>query len=427
MDNNVLSFERTDSFSISLWVKGTNLLELIGKHAPEQGYWLTFQNTGTLRFFIANGASNRIVVEAASLGTIRTNNTWQHIIVTYDGTSLASGVKIYLNKVLRSLTTVQNNLTNSIIHSEPLTIGAWEDGSFTSDGIIDDVRMYDHVLSQSEVDELYNLAPFIWWKLDETSGTTIFDSRNNTNLTVTNANLSVNWVPGIIDNAFQTDGIDDNAWALSTANNTYGVVVSKSLWVKFTSSLSGIILTKVFRYAGDSVFEIGLSDKISFYVGTTGLQAMQLISSNSYNDGNWHHVVGIRNGDNFKLYVDTVLVGNITKTGVDTGYDNLSSTHRIEIGARRGTLYRKAAAVDQIKIFRKELTTQEIMELYEEGHGPLLCWNYKARYKNSNRLFVANGGGKFPSELKVPSSVDISTGVMMDEGIFIEPNRYKIV
>jgi len=62
---------------------------------------------------------------------------------------------------------------------------------------------------------------------------------------------------------------------------------------------------------------------------------------------------------------------------------------------------------------------------YEEA--PVLCWNYTARYKNSNRLYRANGGGKYPSQLKVPGSVDASTGRMIDEGQLIDPSNYDII
>ena len=40
---------------------------------------------------------------------------------------------------------------------------------------------------------------------------------------------------------------------------------------------------------------------------------------------------------------------------------------------------------------------------------------------------TANGSGKFPRELKIPGSVDISSGIMMDEGKLINPNQYKII
>ena len=56
-----------------------------------------------------------------------------------------------------------------------------------------------------------------------------------------------------------------------------------------------------------------------------------------------------------------------------------------------------------------------------------MCWNYTAHYKNSNKLFKASGCGVFPKTLQVPSNVDISTGKMVDDGIFINPDKYKII
>lgn len=58
---------------------------------------------------------------------------------------------------------------------------------------------------------------------------------------------------------------------------------------------------------------------------------------------------------------------------------------------------------------------------------PITCWSYTAKYRGSNRLFKMNGGGKYPSELQVPESVDISTGRMVDEGQLIDPNEFKII
>ena len=84
--------------------------------------------------------------------------------------------------------------------------------------------------------------------------------------------------------------------------------------------------------------------------------------------------------------------------------------------------------VDEVRFFNYVLTQSEITNLFNNnGWSPLLCWNYKARYKNSDRFYTANGSGKFPSQLKIPGSVDISSGIMMDEGKLINPNQYKII
>jgi len=56
-----------------------------------------------------------------------------------------------------------------------------------------------------------------------------------------------------------------------------------------------------------------------------------------------------------------------------------------------------------------------------------LCWNYTARYKNSNKLFKASGCGNFPKTLRVPENVDTNTGRMIDDGILINPDEYEVV
>jgi len=56
-----------------------------------------------------------------------------------------------------------------------------------------------------------------------------------------------------------------------------------------------------------------------------------------------------------------------------------------------------------------------------------LCWNYTARYKNSNKLFKASGCGRFPRMLRVPGNVDTGTGKMVDDGIEIDPDNYSVV
>jgi hypothetical protein len=58
---------------------------------------------------------------------------------------------------------------------------------------------------------------------------------------------------------------------------------------------------------------------------------------------------------------------------------------------------------------------------------PMLCWEYKARYRYGKRIYRIGGPGPFPTSLRVPSNVDISTGIMIDEGFLIDSSRYQIV
>jgi hypothetical protein len=509
MDSNDLSFERTDSFSMSLWVKGTNLRCLVSKHSPNngnQGYWLTFLNTGTLRFFIANGITNRIVVEAslASIGSIKTNNIWQHFVVTYDGTSLASGIKIYLNNVLLTLSTIQNNLTGTIIHSEPLTIGAWETSIESCEGVIDDVRVYDHILSVSEINQIYCAVPKYWWTLDDsgpvisaaitsygsggtglvnaastnhglqngqyvlitgvggtnyngykkvsavttntfkfpgtytasiTSGTWIRQNvassiRQNDDLLMLNGPTVTN---GIINNAFLFDGIDDK---LST-DRTQIFPIDKSFSLNFWFKRDDLTHNGTMIYWGDASsytrFEIGWASN-QFYVRVTRdpnifMYYPALNIGGAKLDTNWHQLCFIFpvNAGNMVTYLDGQQIISTPKGYKELGSSAYTVFMQVGWGFGASTTWYKGK-IDQIQLFNDYLLSPvEVLDLYEEGVGPLLCWNYKARYKNSSRMFVANGGGKYPSELRVPSSVDISTGMMIDEGKLIDNNQFKII
>jgi len=56
-----------------------------------------------------------------------------------------------------------------------------------------------------------------------------------------------------------------------------------------------------------------------------------------------------------------------------------------------------------------------------------VCWNYTAQYKNSSKLYKASGCGSFPKNIRVPGNVDKSSGKMIDDGMLINPNKYRIV
>ncbi len=85
--------------------------------------------------------------------SLLTANSWQFVYVTYDG----SAAKIYLNGELEDTISASGSITTS---NEPLTIGAEPGGGGTSfsaylNGAIDDVRIYNRALSDTEIKNLY--------------------------------------------------------------------------------------------------------------------------------------------------------------------------------------------------------------------------------------------------------------------------------
>ncbi|MBX9769102.1 MAG: hypothetical protein K2X47_17635, partial [Bdellovibrionales bacterium] len=78
-------------------------------------------------------------------GPIPTANTWQHLAMTYDG----SNIRIYSNGTLGNSTAQTGNIDTS---TGPLRIGGnsvWTTESFN--GLVDEVRIYNRALSQTEI------------------------------------------------------------------------------------------------------------------------------------------------------------------------------------------------------------------------------------------------------------------------------------
>lgn len=83
---------------------------------------------------------------------------WDHVVATYNGNGLVSGMKIYVDGVVQALTTLSNNLaSNTIQNTADVRIGAatGQAGDYLF-GQIDDVRIYNTVLGQANVTALYN-------------------------------------------------------------------------------------------------------------------------------------------------------------------------------------------------------------------------------------------------------------------------------
>lgn len=171
-----LDFEYNAPFSISGWV---NLIDvsnttpaLLGRFsgAISKGIGLILPrssisgllygacnplNSNSAILMLASGINNTALsVETPTSSVLP--GSWKHIVATYDGSSLVSGTKIYVDGASQALTTCFNTLgSNSIRPGINWHIG----DDYTSDyvkGSLDEVRIYNRVLSQAEVSALYN-------------------------------------------------------------------------------------------------------------------------------------------------------------------------------------------------------------------------------------------------------------------------------
>lgn len=138
-----------ESLSFSVWVKpeiisGTRMIFGKSNYVSQTNYLLRVKSSGYLQWEYNGYTENDSVALQV--------NSWHHIVVTASGPGQIK--KIYINNQL-----VKETLTSSGpfgFVSNPFTIGYASYGSEYFIGAVDDVRMYNKVLSEIEIDALFN-------------------------------------------------------------------------------------------------------------------------------------------------------------------------------------------------------------------------------------------------------------------------------
>jgi hypothetical protein len=170
-DNSVIckgagAFNRTTPFSFGLWLKPTEAQErAVVFHrsrswtdSGSRGYELLLENGVPSFSLIHFWPGNALKVSARTQLPL---NQWSHLAITYDGSSRAAGVRLYLNGEPMQLETVRDNLFNDILHRQEwgdadvsevqLTLaGRFRDSGFRN-GLIDEFEVFNRQLSAAEV------------------------------------------------------------------------------------------------------------------------------------------------------------------------------------------------------------------------------------------------------------------------------------
>jgi len=208
-----------------------------------------------------------------------------------------------------------------------------------------------------------------WWKLDETSGTTAYDSSGRNHHGALNGGFtfsgnSENGVSGKFRGAVHFDGTDDyinvgDVSDLSFPNNTFTI----SCWFKAddTTSLIGLLGKRgsPWEYA---LHAIGVGGTIIAESWSSGGANVYNGVSMSYSTA-WTHLVYTADGANASLYRDGVLIASTAKS-VQTMSDTSSPFTIGLAGNGAGAKYMKGI-LDDIRVYNKALSADEILSLAE--------------------------------------------------------------
>ena len=152
-------FKRTDPFSFGLWLQLSEVQPEIvvmhhqqaGSDAGYQGYELVLENGkasfGLIHFWPGNGL--KVLTRAVlPLGK------WLHVGITYDGSSHAGGVALYVDGGRVETEIVKDRLTREFANGAPLTLGARFRGRGFKEGRVDDLKIFNRCLTALEMAEV---------------------------------------------------------------------------------------------------------------------------------------------------------------------------------------------------------------------------------------------------------------------------------
>jgi uncharacterized protein DUF1553/uncharacterized protein DUF1549/concanavalin A-like lectin/glucanase superfamily protein/cytochrome c len=161
-------YERTQPFSLDLWVKAGQVYEdsTILHHretenAGNAGYELHLEKNHLRWDMMHSRAGNGISLLSKQPIPVK---EWTHVAVTYDGSSRAQGTRLYVNGTAVEVDVTRDNLTRTIIpngnanqadQALGLAFGKRLRAQTLKDGAIDEVRVFRTALTAVEVRDLH--------------------------------------------------------------------------------------------------------------------------------------------------------------------------------------------------------------------------------------------------------------------------------
>jgi hypothetical protein len=152
-------FETTQAFSYGAWVKAPNtelsagVLARMDSKKAFRGYDL-FQSGKNFAVHIVDKYPE--VALKVSTGPVVKPGTWQHVLVTYDGSAKAAGVKVFVDGKEEKLKVETNSLKpdSDIRATVPFLVGQRSGGGVFVGGSVQDVRVFARSLSATEAKAL---------------------------------------------------------------------------------------------------------------------------------------------------------------------------------------------------------------------------------------------------------------------------------
>jgi len=288
-----------------------------------------------------------------------------HLVYIEDGINRY----LYINGVLDNSDALAEVYTGVATTGWSIGQLAWSTASgATFNGVIDDMSLYDYALTPAQVINHYdatgyeNIIAFnhpnlvAGWTMDNISGSTLVDeSPNGNDSIITGATQTSGLIGQALDFSSTSTYITHTLPAFGTNDFAISMWYNPDTFTFYSHLLTATTGQSDFAFKiGDSAF----SGKPYFYTLASGSK----VYSTGLTAGSWQHIVLMREGTNIYISIngDTELVG--------TGFTNNLTTTSFYTGIGQGIEHLDGQA-DQMRVFDRALTQNEIDALYNGGAG----------------------------------------------------------
>ncbi len=205
-----------------------------------------------------------------------------------------------------------------------------------------------------------------WWRLDETEGRIAADSsgRGHHGSLIGNPQ----WQPGRIGGALAFDGQDDYVLIKDTRDFAITKEITVACWIniaRFDRPWQAIIAKgnqawRIIRPQYGRSIEFACTG-----VNVLGSTWGNVFGKTAVDDGQWHHLTGVYDGTQVRLYVNGVLDASIEGTG-----EINSNGDYVLIGANAGDGWNYwYGLIDDVRVYSYALSEAQVKEVYT-GKGP---------------------------------------------------------
>lgn len=316
-----------------------------------------------------------IIASGSAQGNQRTGSTstlllnqWNHIVVTYDASSVPT---IYVNGLEVSY--------NSPVYWGTTNSSIGKSGGSTFNGSIDEVRLYNRIISATEISALYNagIASHFnvtpknvltsglvgHWTMDgkdtvwtsSTAATTLDKSGNGNTGTLTNMAQATSPVAGKIGQGLKFDGGDDS---VAVSGDIVGTGAdSICSWIRPTG-WGGGDFGRLFDNGGTLIWLYGAGQALRFT--SAGASPYIETAGSSIKLNQWQHICAVRDASGSGIvYINAVAFAGTTGTPIagSTSY----------IGNRSAADRAWNGNIDDFRIYNRALSADEVKQLYNMG------------------------------------------------------------